>query len=51
MGFDSLTGTYKVVHVSRISKENPAEEELLVTQLFVLGTSSWREINTFSSSF
>lgn len=39
MGFDSITNTLKIFCVSR-----NAENGNLVAQVYVLGTSSWREI-------
>ncbi|KAL6139033.1 hypothetical protein ACLB2K_064311 [Fragaria x ananassa] len=49
MGFDSLAGTYKIVRVSRISNGRSDDkssfgEQFLVSHVFELGTSSWRDI-------
>ncbi|XP_004298584.1 PREDICTED: F-box protein CPR30-like [Fragaria vesca subsp. vesca] len=41
MGFDSLTNAHKIVRVSRVTNDT---ESRLVTQVLVLGESSWREI-------
>ncbi|KAL6189844.1 hypothetical protein ACLB2K_036245 [Fragaria x ananassa] len=41
MGFDSLTNAHKIVRVSRVTNDT---ENRLVTQVLVLGESSWREI-------
>ncbi|XP_062005595.1 F-box/kelch-repeat protein At3g06240-like [Rosa rugosa] len=43
MGFDDLTNTYKIVRVSRVFNGSYTEN-CLVTQVLVLGESSWREI-------
>ncbi|TQD87524.1 hypothetical protein C1H46_026941 [Malus baccata] len=44
MGFDDATNTYKIVRVSGDQKSTICK---LVSQIYVLGTSSWREIPSF----
>ncbi|XP_062005596.1 F-box protein At4g22390-like [Rosa rugosa] len=44
MGFDNMTNTHKIVRVSRVSNGSGKESCLIISQVLVLGTSSWREI-------
>lgn len=43
MGFDNITNTHKIVRVSKVFNGS-FTENCPVTQVLVLGTSSWREI-------
>ncbi|KAL6226109.1 hypothetical protein ACLB2K_000074 [Fragaria x ananassa] len=47
MGFDSITNTYKILHVTNILIYNPSgTESCCVSQVLVLGTSEWRQVTS-----
>lgn len=46
MGFDNITNTYKIVHISMILSKEPYSTLGMLAHVLVLGTSSWREISS-----